>query len=246
MNGQKMTIEEYKKEIDADLLSVESSIHPRNNRKDHIISVLKDSISFYYPEDKPEIPKGEISDGYHTFNELYRYRMLYNAAFFNILAKDGSIKMCKSRKHSDGEKCFGSDDWFIVMAILPTGQISNHYESKYWDLFNIPEKEIAFEYDGHTPNEAADRIERYLKGESNLMTFEKVVKLGLFDTGCRVKRKKMERQIFKLIQLINWKHHSLLSADIHVIRAPKKIIQFAKALKNMKVIEKSLRLAVFR
>lgn len=132
------------------------------------------------------------------------------------------------------------------MAILPTGQISNHYESKYWDLFNIPEKEIAFEYDGHTPNEAADRIERYLKGESNLMTFEKVVKLGLFDTGCRVKRKKMERQIFKLIQLINWKHHSLLSADIHVIRAPEKIIQFAKALKNMKVIEKSLRLAVFR
>lgn len=30
-----------------------------------------------------------ISDGYHTFNELYRYRMLYNAAFFNELAKKG-------------------------------------------------------------------------------------------------------------------------------------------------------------
>lgn len=25
---------------------------------------------------------GEASDGYHTFNELYDYRMLYNAAFF--------------------------------------------------------------------------------------------------------------------------------------------------------------------
>lgn len=24
---------------------------------------------------------GNVSDGYHTFNELYRYRMLYNAAF---------------------------------------------------------------------------------------------------------------------------------------------------------------------
>lgn len=201
MNGQKMTIEEYKKEIDADLLSVESSIHPRNNRKDHIISVLKDSISFYCPEDKPEIPKGEISDGYHTFDELYRYRMLYNAAFFNALAKDGSIKMCKSRKHSDGEKCFGSDDWFVVMAILPTGQISNHYESKYWDLFNIPESGMAFDYDGHTPNEAADRIERYLKGESNLMTFEKVVKLGLFDTGCRVKRKKWSDKYLSLCNI---------------------------------------------
>lgn len=29
---------------------------------------------------------GEVSDGYHTFNELYQYRMLYNAAFFNELA----------------------------------------------------------------------------------------------------------------------------------------------------------------
>ena len=207
MNGQKMTIEDYKKEIDADLLSVESSIHPRNNRKDHIISVLKDSISFYYPEIKPEIPKGEISDGYHTFDELYRYRMLYNAAFFNALAKDGSIKMCKSRKHSDGEKCFGSDDWFVVMAILPTGQISNHYESKYWDLFNIPEREVAFDYDGHTPNEAADRIERYLKGDSSLITFEKAVKL--IDNGCKVKRKKWNNEYLSLYNIGTFKKISI-------------------------------------
>ncbi len=38
---------------------------------------------------------------YHTFNELYRYRMLYNAAFFNELAK-GDIKVCKSYRHYDG------------------------------------------------------------------------------------------------------------------------------------------------
>lgn len=213
MNGQKMTIEEYKKEIDADLLSVESSIHPRNDRKEHIISVLKDSILFYYPEIKPKIPKGEISDGYHTFDELYRYRMLYNAAFFNTLAKEGSIRMCKSRKHSDGEKCFGSDDWFVVMAILPTGQISNHYESKYWDLFNIPERGIAFEYDGHTPNEAADRIERYLKGESNLMTFEKVVKLGLFNTGCRVKRKKWNDKYLSLYNIGSFEGAPIILTD---------------------------------
>lgn len=30
---------------------------------------------------------GNISDGYHTFNELYKYRMLYNDAFFNELGK---------------------------------------------------------------------------------------------------------------------------------------------------------------
>lgn len=49
---------------------------------------------------------GNVSDGYHTFNELYKYRMLYNAAFFNELAK-GDIKVCKSYKHYDGEECFG-------------------------------------------------------------------------------------------------------------------------------------------
>ena len=219
MDGTKMTREEYEREIDADILSVESSIHPRNDRKDHIISVLKDSISFYYPEIKPEIPKGEISDGYHTFNELYRYRMLYNAAFFNALAKDGSIKMCKSRKHSDGEKCFGSDDWFIVMAILPTGQISNHYESKYWDLFNIPESEIAFEYDGHTPNDAADRIERYLKGDSNLMTFEKAVKL--IDDGCKVKRKKWKDKYLSLYNIGSFEGTFIILTDKKEISSSK-------------------------
>ena len=102
--------------------------------------------------------KGEISDGYHTFNELYKYRMLYNAAFFNMLPKD---IVHKSKKHHDGEECFGGG-WFIVMANLPTGQISNHYELKDWDLFQIPEKYIADEWDGHTPQEAADRLFKFL------------------------------------------------------------------------------------
>jgi len=105
------------------------------------------------PEDK-----GEISDGYHTFNELYYYRMLYNAAFFNSLPKPW---VHKSKKHHDGEECFGGG-WFIVMANLPTGQISNHYELKDWELFQIPEKEVADEWDGHTPKEAAERLHKYL------------------------------------------------------------------------------------
>lgn len=154
---------------------------------------------------------GDLSDGYHTFNELYRYRMLYNAAFFNALAKEGSIKICKSRRHSDGEKCFGSDDWFVVMAILPTGQISNHYESKYWDLFNIPESEIAFEYDGHTPNDAADRIERYLKGDCNLMTFGKAVEL--INAGCKVKRKKWKDKYLSLYNIGSFEGTFIILTD---------------------------------
>jgi len=102
----------------------------------------------------------EISDGHHTFEELYKFRMLYNAAFFNNI-KD-KTKVYKSFKHSDGELCFGGG-WFVVVAILPTGQITNHYEEKYWDLFKIPAVEkVEDEYDGHTPEDVAKRLEKYI------------------------------------------------------------------------------------
>ena len=105
---------------------------------------------------------GEFSDGYHTFNELYDYRKAYNAAFFNELAKRGLYDVHKSRLHSDGEIPFGDPNWFIVMAELPTGQISNHYEMKDWDLFDIPEKERSNTWDGHSPQDVYERLVKYL------------------------------------------------------------------------------------
>lgn len=105
--------------------------------------------------------EGKITDGYHTFDELYEYRTVYNAAYFNELYKHSSVDVFKSLKHSDGEYCFGGA-WFIVVAELPTGQISNHYEMKYWDLFDIPEKAISNKYDGHTPKDVLNRLKYYL------------------------------------------------------------------------------------
>ena len=110
---------------------------------------------------------GEFSDGYHTFNELYDYRKAYNAAFFNELAKQGLYDVHKSRLHSDGEIPFGDNNWFIVMAELPTGQISNHYKIKDWDLFNIPEKEKANDWDGHSPQDVYERLVKYLNNKLN-------------------------------------------------------------------------------
>lgn len=108
--------------------------------------------------DEVQTVTGETSDGYHTFNELYDYRRAFNAALFNEWAQQSKYDVHKSYKHSDGEDCFGGG-WFIVMAELPTGQISNHYENKYWSEFAIPEKPQANEYDGHTPQQALDRIQ---------------------------------------------------------------------------------------
>ena len=110
---------------------------------------------------------GEFSDGYHTFNELYDYRKAYNAAFFNELAKQGLYDVHKSKLHSDGNVPFDNDNWFIVMAELPTGQISNHYEIKDWDLFNIPEKEKANDWDGHSPQDVYERLVKYLNNKLN-------------------------------------------------------------------------------
>ena len=101
------------------------------------------------------------SDGFHTFKELYRYRMLYNALAFNAIANMPGVMAHKSRFHGDGEPCFGGG-WFIVVAYLDGKQISNHYEDKDWDLFNIEERNRADVWDGHTPEQAAARIESFL------------------------------------------------------------------------------------
>ena len=101
---------------------------------------------------------GNISDGYHTFNELYEFRKLYNALLFNEWAKHHKYNVHKSKKHNNGELCFDGK-YFIVVALLPTGQISNHYKIEDWDLFNIPEYPKAFfEYDGHTTQDVIDRL----------------------------------------------------------------------------------------
>lgn len=99
---------------------------------------------------------GSTSDGHHTFDELYFYRMLYNAhAAHGWLAQ--GIPVVKSWRHADGEECFGGG-WFIVTATLPAGQVSNHYESKHWGLFKVPEVDLPPEWDGHTPEDATARL----------------------------------------------------------------------------------------
>lgn len=99
----------------------------------------------------------KISDGYHTFEELYEFRKVYNAALFNLLADKNDCSIVKSYKHSDGELCFGGG-WFIVSATLPTGQVSNHYENKDWDLFRCEIVETAPVFDGHTSEDVLKRL----------------------------------------------------------------------------------------
>lgn len=113
----------------------------------------------------------DTSDGYHTFKELYYYRMLLQAGWLNALAKEaknsdtlhGCVPVWKSWRHADGKPCFGKENYFVVVAELPTGQVSNHYKGEHWNLFAIPNVPTAPEWDGHTPEQAAERMREFLE-----------------------------------------------------------------------------------
>lgn len=102
-----------------------------------------------------------LSDGFHTFKELYEFRKVYNAALFNAWSREGFYDTYKSKMHNDGELCFGGG-WFIVGAKLPSGQITNHYEMKDWDLFHCREEDRADKWDGHTAQDVLERLKSIL------------------------------------------------------------------------------------
>ena len=148
------TIEERSKEYAPDAFDTDYILPAREGyivnlqRKAYIAGAIEQKAI-----DDELCKSGEASDGYHTFNELYDFRREYNAALVN----SGVWKAHKSYRHHDGELCFGGG-WFIVMIETPFGQISNHYENKYWDEFHCEEKEFADEWDGHTEKDVIARL----------------------------------------------------------------------------------------
>ena len=97
---------------------------------------------------------GDTSDGYHTFNELYHHRAL----LFSVICNDRPEMAWKARKHHDGTMY---DGMFIVGIQTPEGSATYHYDvDPYWTIFNVPEREFAPVWDGHTPAQAIERIGR--------------------------------------------------------------------------------------
>ena len=101
---------------------------------------------------EPEKITGETSDGYHTFDELYDHR----AKLFSVIVRDHRELAWKSKLHHDGTMY---DGMFVVGIEAPDGQATYHYDvDPYWDLFDCKELDRAPEWDGHTPQQAIDRI----------------------------------------------------------------------------------------
>ena len=102
----------------------------------------------------------EVSDGYHTFEELYRHR---NFLFLALAQRFPNAWY--SSKNADGSEYEG---WFVVGVTLPTGeQITYHMPVSLWDTCN----NIGFEWreraewDGHDSDEVIKRIVEHLYAE---------------------------------------------------------------------------------
>lgn len=132
--------------------------------------------SWKYDKDYPEVNPGlmnmilmaeDVSDEYHTMHELYEHIMALNVMLFKMMYKlDEQVRgrilaqnkplIMKSKLHHDGTMFEG---YFIVLANTVVGQISYHYNLKYWDKFNLLEVEkIPVPFDGHGSKEVIERL----------------------------------------------------------------------------------------
>lgn len=116
-----------------------------------------------------QIDTDDISDGFHTFGELYEFRCaLTNALFKQLFFKAYELSrnnefgpfinpIWKSRLHSDGSMFPG---FFIVgYSFIPGKMITFHYPESAWNLFDCAQiLEKAPEWDGHTSADVLERI----------------------------------------------------------------------------------------
>lgn len=120
------------------------------------ISLIIDNVNNTNPEmaEKLKNDIGNISDGYHTFNELYHHRAL----LFATICNEHPELAWKSKQHDDINTPM-YEGMFICGINTPLGQATYHYNiDPYWDMFHVRELEKAPIYDGHTPDEAIKRI----------------------------------------------------------------------------------------
>ena len=96
----------------------------------------------------------KVSDGYHTFEELYDHRTV----MFACLCKLNIENSWKSDLHSDGTMYEGM---FIVGLKTDSGTVTYHCEDKYRDLFkDIKSLDKAPEWDGATPEDGLEFLKK--------------------------------------------------------------------------------------
>lgn len=100
----------------------------------------------------------QVSDGYHTFGELYDHRRALTAVLAAAAAEAGDSWRSKAH-HPDDNPMFDGG-YFIVGIELPTDvAITYHYKLEHWDDFAaVPELEHAPLWDGASPADTVTRL----------------------------------------------------------------------------------------
>lgn len=98
-----------------------------------------------------KIVGNDISDGYHTFDELYDHRCLLYLCW--VLEQPFTRDTYFVRDHFEG--------WDCIVMQLGVGQVSYHVPAKYRYLYEkrIREGTADHQYDGHTSADVLKRLE---------------------------------------------------------------------------------------
>lgn len=106
-------------------------------------------------ETEQEAPdRGQVSDGSHTFDELYAHRRALTAALTALLP---GWSWRSRAHHPDDTEIFPG--YFIVGISLPNGVITYHYRDQYWNDFpRARELAHAPKWDGAEPGITVSRL----------------------------------------------------------------------------------------
>lgn len=101
--------------------------------------------------------KGQVSDGYHTFDELYEARCL----LFVALIRCNPAIAWRASKNNDGQKWEG---WFVCGIQPKAGeQITFHLPERFWGSLNgIETHDINPYFDGHNSHDVLERLQIFI------------------------------------------------------------------------------------
>lgn len=103
-----------------------------------------------------ECNTGNVSDGYHTFNQLYEHRCLLFCGLMNLVYRQGGFVW----RQNDPS---GESDWIIAGIALPTGNITYHMNRDFEQyILDIPFLESPPAWDGHTSNDVLVRLRKWM------------------------------------------------------------------------------------
>ena len=144
-----------------------------------IIEKINNEIKEY--KDRTKNSADDISDGYHTFGDLYKHR-----TYLLALAMIHLPYAWKARKHEDGTMF---DGMFVVGFPTPNGMVTYHCDNEYWNDFKVPEIPHAPHFDGYSDADVLDREKAFLDStntrlvnNTNIDDINKIVINEIFPT----------------------------------------------------------------